>query len=83
MAKFLRGNLICYISETEGRKKLKFGKLDVPIFFERKSSKKISDLNTLLRTYSGFESTVMKNMPVWLLFVFKFIAAVFCEFCIY
>ena len=44
------GNLICYISETEGRRKLKFGEVDLHICltFLRKNQVKISDLNALL-----------------------------------
>ena len=40
---FRRGNLICFISETEGHRKLKFVEVGLhicQIFFKKKSSKK-------------------------------------------
>ena len=44
-------NLICYMSATVGRRKLKFGEVGLQIrqnFLKKKSNKKISDLNALL-----------------------------------
>ena len=46
---FKEKNLICYISETEVRRKFKFVEVGLVKFCERKSSKKISDLNALFR----------------------------------
>ena len=51
MVKSLRGNLSCYISGTEGHRKLKFGEVmssDLSKFFEEELRKKTFDLNALL-----------------------------------
>ena len=47
----LRGNLICYSSGTEGRRKLKFGEVGLWIcqnFLRKNLAKKFSHLNALL-----------------------------------
>ena len=44
LARFLKGNLLCYISGTEGRRKLKFGEVGLRSvkFFWQKIEEKIS-----------------------------------------
>ena len=46
---FPRGNLICCISGTEGRRKLKFGEVGFQVC-QNFLSKKVSDLNALLNS---------------------------------
>ena len=66
--KFLRGNsfpkenLICYISETKGHRKLKFGEVSLQISqnFLKKTEQKISDLNTLLTFVTATLSKELK-----------------------
>ena len=58
---FLRGNLSCCISRTEGRRKVKLGEVsrysDLSILFWEKIEQKICDLNALLNIYK-YQKTI-------------------------